>query len=80
MLLVHEEDERHGKFEFATELPRAPPDLAGLGASHESMPYRRRRHEKQAFYSELIRRIHHAIAAPSGARQEERDENTVHCQ
>ena len=70
VLLVHEEDARHGKFDFG-ELRAAPPDLAGVGASHESMPYRRRKHEKRGFYDELLRRIAAALAAHVAAGRKE---------
>merc|ERR1711998_518753 len=54
--LVHEEDDRHGKFEFS-EFAQAPEDVKRLGQDHESLPYRRRKHEADAFFHELVGRI-----------------------
>ena len=56
VLLVHEDDARHGAFGFA-EFDGAPPEVRALAARCESMPYRRRRHEADAFFRELVRRI-----------------------
>ena len=58
-VLVHEDDERHGKFDFA-EFGEAPDDIRTIGDTYESMAYRRRRHEKVAFFGELERRIEKA--------------------
>ena len=60
IVLVHEEDSRHGKFDFA-EFDAAPVDIAVIGQNHESLPYRRRKHEAEAFYAELSRRIQRAM-------------------
>ena len=64
ILLVHEDDERHGKYDFSTrQTENVPADIRTIGEAHESIPYRRRRHEKEAFYGELMRRIQAACLA-----------------
>ena len=64
VLLVHEDDERHGKYDFAPrQTENVPADIKAIGEAHESIPYRRRKHEKEAFYGELLRRIHLACSA-----------------
>ena len=64
VLLVHEDDERHGKYDFAPrQTKNVPADIKAIGEAHESIPYRRRKHEKEAFYGELLRRIHVACSA-----------------
>ena len=61
---VHEDDERHGKYDFAPrQTENVPADIKAIGEAHESIPYRRRKHEKEAFYGELLRRIHVACSA-----------------
>merc|ERR1712150_466662 len=54
--LVHEEDERHGRFEFS-EFAQAPEHIRLLGQDHESLPYRRRKFEAHAFFTELLGKI-----------------------
>ena len=47
VILVHEEDERHGKFDFSA-WKDAPSDLQGALMSHESIAFRRRAWEREA--------------------------------
>ena len=64
ILLVHEDDERHGKYDFSPrQTDNVPANIKSIGEAHESIPYRRRKHEKEAFYGELLRRIQVACLA-----------------
>ena len=58
ILLVHEADERHGKFEFTEfDSPSVPQEFSGLKSDVVSLPYRRLRYEQEAFFDELVHRI-----------------------
>ena len=61
ILLVHETDDRHGKFDFAAEGNAAPEDLKQLLNSIESLPWRRRNFEQKAVFAEMERRAKAAI-------------------
>ena len=47
IMLMHETDSRHGAFDFA-EAEGAPAAIAEMLATHESLPWRRRRFEQDA--------------------------------
>ena len=48
IILVHEEDARHGKFEFSEWAESAPEDLKGVLNGIESLPFRRRGYERES--------------------------------
>ena len=63
MVLVHETENVHGKFDFAAEKAACPEDLRHIFSDIESIAYRRRDHERNAMlvkvadaagYSELL--------------------------
>eukprot|EP00935_MAST-01C_sp_MAST-1C-sp1_P002075 g2075.t1 len=56
IVLVHEEDARHGRFDFAKEKAAAPDDLRFVFDRHESIPYRRRDWERRAMLTTIINR------------------------
>ena len=64
---MREDDARHGKYGFSPrQTDHVPANIKSIGEAHESIPYRRRKHEKEAFYGELLRRIQ--VACSSGLR------------
>jgi hypothetical protein len=64
MVLMHETDARHGAFDFGEASP-APPDIANIVETHESLPWRRRRFEQDGILAELIKNS--GLTAPSAA-------------
>ena len=48
IVLVHETEGAHGKFDFASEKAAAPADLRAVLDDTESIAYRRRDHERNA--------------------------------
>ena len=64
MVLMHETDARHGAFDFG-EASSAPPEIANIVETHESLPWRRRRFEQDGILSELLKNS--GLTAPSAA-------------
>ena len=54
ILLVHETEGAHGKFDFASEKATAPADLCAVLDDIESVAYRRRDHERTAMLMKVI--------------------------
>eukprot|EP00935_MAST-01C_sp_MAST-1C-sp1_P000185 g185.t1 len=54
IVLVHETESVHGRFEFAAEKATAPADLAKVLDDHESIAYRRRDHEREAMLQKVV--------------------------
>lgn len=75
ILLVHETDDRHGKFDFGAA--DAPEDMEHLLVDTESIPWRRRSYEQEAIFAELERR---AKKAASEANAEDIFEQSQHAQ
>ena len=50
---IHEQDIRHGAFDFAREVEAAPEWIQQLLENHESLPWRRRAFERQAVLDRL---------------------------
>ena len=53
IILIHEQDIRHGAFDFALEVEAAPEWIQQLLENHESLPWRRRAFERQAVLDRL---------------------------
>ena len=56
IVLIHEQDSRFHAVDFGSEKNASPDDLKHLFDDHESIPWRRRKFERQAVLSELMRR------------------------
>ena len=56
ILLIHESDDRHHPFDFASEVGKAPTWLQEIIQNHESLPWRRRGFERDAVVDQLIAR------------------------
>jgi hypothetical protein len=54
IVLIHEEDSRHGKFDFGKEAASTPDDLKFVFDEFESIPYRRREWERRAMLTTVI--------------------------
>ena len=54
MVVIHEEDDKHGKFDFSKWKADAPEDLKTLLDNHQSVALRRVKHEREAFIEKLI--------------------------
>lgn len=61
IILIHETDDRHGKFDFGAEREAAPEDLQSLLTNIESLPWRRRKFERNAVFSEMEKRAKNAV-------------------
>ena len=61
ILLIHEDDPRHGKFDFAKERAEAPVDLQKILDNHESLPFRRRGYERTAMLDEIVTRAGYEV-------------------
>merc|ERR1712151_270487 len=70
ILLLHEEDASRGAFNFTKELAEAPEDIRELVKSIESLPWRRRRHERDAVLKEIIARAR--VAEPRDSTTSDR--------
>ena len=53
-VLIHEDDERHGKYDFKKWSANAPDDLKTLLDNHQSVALRRVQHEREAFIRKII--------------------------
>ena len=54
IVLVHETEGAHGKFDFASEKAATPEDLRAVLDDYESVAYRRRDHERNAMLMKVV--------------------------
>ena len=54
IVLVHETEGAHGRFDFVSEKAAAPDDLRSVLEDVESVAYRRRDHERNAMLTKVI--------------------------
>ena len=73
VILVHEQDPRHGPFDFAEEVKKAPSWMEELLANHESLPWQRREFMREAVLDKLS-----AVAGfPNDSGGDRRDRETL---
>ena len=71
VILVHEDDDRFGRFDFRAWKKNAPVDLRALIDSIESLPFRRRGYERQGLMQQIIQRGGYALAYAASRPQEQ---------
>ena len=72
IVLMHEEDERHGKCDFGKEAGLAPDDLKPMLANNESIPWRRRKFEQDGVLDHLLTKLPRSAIRAARGRSDER--------